>query len=70
MSPKNENIGDLLAEARAIYKAMQFNQITYEEAKKKTAPLLQRINIRLEAIAKSHGMKPKLISFYSLGSNF
>jgi hypothetical protein len=69
MFDKDETLREMLGTCRAIHFAMRHHQLTYEEAKLKTSPILKKINSRLELLAKKHGVKPQRISFYSLGSN-
>lgn len=64
---KEENLRELFSEAKAIYSAMRYGAITYQEAKLKTTPLLNKLNAAAEIIAKKHNVKPKLIRFHDLG---
>lgn len=67
---KDGDLKELLGEARAIHFAMTHGQLSYQEAKSKTSPLLQKINAAVVVIAKKHNKKPKLIQFSDLGSKF
>lgn len=58
---------DLLAEARAIHIAIRGGAITYDEAKRKTKPLLDIVNARIKQIAVKYGQKPKLLVLQDLG---
>lgn len=69
MEYANEDIKELFAISRAIYLTFLHNAITCQQAKARTKPLLDRINARVEAIAKEHKVKPKYITFYDLGVN-
>lgn len=66
---KDNFLKELLGETRAIYFAMQYGAITYEEAKLRTNPLLQRLNISIKEIAIKHKIKPRYIKFQDLGRN-
>ena len=65
----NGDLREQFAEARAIYYAMLHGAITYQQAKLRTKPILQRINTSIALIARKHQVKPKFISFHSLGIN-
>lgn len=66
----NGDLREQLAQARAIYYAMQNGAITYQQAKLRTKPILDRINTSIALIAKKHKVGPKYITFYHLGRNF
>lgn len=61
---------DTLATARAIHFAMRNGQITYEEAKERTQPLLEFLNAKVVKIAQKYGVKPRKITFQDLGRSF
>lgn len=63
----NNNIKNLLAEARAIHFAMSHGQLTYEQAKLRVQPILRHVNAIVGLIAKEHKVKPKYIKFQDLG---
>lgn len=67
---RDRDLKDLLAQARAIHFAMAHGQLSYREAKEKTRPLLQEINVAIEVIAKKYKKKPMYIKFVDLGSRF
>ena len=69
MNSDNNNIKDLLAEARAIHFAMRNGAITYEEAKLRVQPILRSVNDHIGRIAKGCKVKPKYIKFQDLGRN-
>lgn len=58
-----------LAEARSIHLAMSMGAITYNEAKRLTKPLLEKVNLVAMTIAKKYGIKPAKITFQDLGRN-
>lgn len=66
---RDGDLRELLAEARAIFFAMAQGATTSRQAKDRTKPLLQKINIAIEVIAKKHNQKPKYITFSDLGKN-
>jgi len=50
----------------AIRKKLLSGKLTYNDAADQAAPIIKRINEQARAIAKRHGMRPKLISFTEL----
>lgn len=66
---KNNNVRELLGEARAIHFAMRHGQISYNEAKLRVKPVLLRLNGVIDKIAARHKVKPKYIKFQDLGRN-
>ncbi len=64
---ENTNLRELLGEARAIHFAMRHGAISYERARQQLKPILQKINLGIEVIAKDCGVKPKYIKFQDLG---
>lgn len=69
ISTDNNNLRNLLAEARAIHFAMRNGAITYEEAKNRVQPILRRLNDHVGLIAKQYKTKPRYIRFQDLGRN-
>lgn len=69
MKSQEDNIPNLLAEARAIHLAMRHGQITYEQAKIRVQPILRDVNDHVRRIAKECKVKPKYIKFQDLGRN-
>lgn len=69
-SGRDEDLRELFGQARAIYLVMACGQISYQDAKNRTKPLLQKINKATEVIAKKYHQKPKMITFNDLGRNF
>ncbi|MBI4067716.1 hypothetical protein HY407_05015 [Candidatus Gottesmanbacteria bacterium] len=69
MNDGNNNLRDLLAEARAVHLAMRYGQITYEQAKVRVQPILRSVNDHVGRIAKECKVKPKYIKFQDLGRN-
>ncbi len=69
MSGDNNNLRDLLAEARAIHFAMRNGAITYQDAKLRVQPILRRLNDHIGLIAKQHKVKPRYLKFQDLGRN-
>jgi hypothetical protein len=67
---KDRNLRELLGEARAIHFAMIHGELSYLEAKNRTKPLLQEVNLAIDIIAKKYKKKPKYIKFIDLGSRF
>jgi len=65
----NSELNNIHAEARAIHFAMRNNAITYEEAKNRAEPLLERLNQAGSQIAQKYGIKYKEITFQNLGEN-
>lgn len=63
----NPKINELLAEARAIKFASRFGEISYEEAKRRTGPMLDQINNAGKFIAKKYKRDFKKITFSDLG---
>jgi len=49
-----------------IRKDMLAGRIDYSEAAEQAAPTIKAINEKAKAIAKKHGMRPKLITFSEL----
>ena len=68
MKIEKEDPKELLAEARAIHFAMRNGAITYQQAKERTKPILQRLNAILAKIAKKHNRKPMVVRFHDLGT--
>lgn len=66
---RDNNLKELLAEARACYLAMQHGAITYEQAKLRVQPILRRLNVHVGQIAKKHKVMPRYIKFQDLGRN-
>ncbi len=69
MSSEKNDLRELLAEARAIHFAMSHGQLTYEQAKLLTNPILRSVNDHVGRIAKEYRVKPKYIKFQDLGRN-
>ena len=69
MKNENNNVRELLAQARAIHFAMSHGQLTYEQAKLLVTPMLLKLNSAIGLIAKEHRVKPKFIRFQDLGRN-
>ena len=69
MKRGNDNLRELLAEARAIHLAMQYGALSYEKAIIMTGSHLETINKRTRKIAREYGVRPKEISFQDLGRN-
>lgn len=67
---RDGKLRELLGEARAIYFAMQYGAITYEQAKLRVQPILLSVNNHLEQIAKEYKVKPRHIKFQDLSRNF
>lgn len=67
MVRKEINYRDLLAQARAMYFAMQRGSISYEKALNITKPLLKVLNKKVKEIARKHKIEPRLFKFQDLG---
>lgn len=67
MSGDNNNLKDLLGEARAIHYAMQHGAIGYQDAKRLVQPILRSVNAIVELIAKQYQVKPRYVKFQDLG---
>lgn len=59
---------ELLAEARAIHFAMRHNAISEEDAKKRTEPMLAKLNKVGGQIAGKYAIKYRNITFQDLGT--
>ena len=69
MNGENKDLRELLATARAIHLSMKLGGITYEHAKLRTKPILNRINATVVLIARECNVKPRYITFQDLGVN-
>lgn len=67
MQKPDKEVKELLAEARAIHFAMRNGILSYQQAKRKTTPLLQQINTHVKLIAIKHRVKPRYVTFQDLG---
>ncbi|HEV2339630.1 MAG TPA: hypothetical protein VGT05_02555 [Patescibacteria group bacterium] len=65
----DKELTEILAEARGLHFAMRHKAITYEEAKKRVEPMLERLNKAGECIARKYSMRYKKITFQNLGEN-
>lgn len=65
----DNELTEILAQARGLHFAMRHKAITYEEAKKRVEPMLERLNKAGKQIAMKYGMKYKKITFQNLGEN-
>ena len=65
----DNELTEILAEARGIHFAMRHKGISYEEAKRRVQPLLTRLNKAGMQIARKHGIKYRKITFSNLGQN-
>lgn len=65
----DNKLTEILAEARAIHFAMRHKTITYDEAKKRVEPLLEKLNKAGAIIARKYGIKYRKITFQNLGEN-
>lgn len=70
MEDEDKDLKELLATARAIHFAYQQGAITRQQAKDRSKPILQRLNIAIALIAKEFNVRPKYITFKDLGVNF
>lgn len=69
MKNENNNVRELLAEARAIHFAMRNGQLSYDQAKLRVQPILRGVNDHIASIAKPYKVKPRYIKFQDLGRN-
>ena len=69
MSNENNDLKELLGEARAIHLAMRHGAITYTEAKNRVQPILRRVNDHVRRITNQYKTKPRHIRFQDLGRN-
>ena len=65
----DNELTNILAEARGIHLAMIYKAISYTEAQKRVQPLLARLNKAGIQIARKYGVKYKKITFQNLGEN-
>ncbi len=65
----DEELTEILAEARAIHFAMRNGALSYDEAKKRVEPMIERLNKAGKSIAKKYGRTYKKITFQNLGEN-
>lgn len=70
MRNEKVNLKELLAEARAIHRAMKFGAMTYEHAKELTRPHLKIINRESAKIARRYGVRPTKVKFSDLNRGF
>lgn len=66
----DENLTNLLAEARAFHFTMLHNAIPRQEAERKIEPMLQRLNQSGKQIAKKYKRKYVPITLQDLGKSF
>jgi len=64
-----KNAKKQLAEARGLHLTMRLGALPYNEAKRLTRPLLEKVNKEARKIAKKYGIRPKEITFQDLGRN-
>jgi hypothetical protein len=67
-NPKNPV--ELLAEARAIHLAMRHGALSYDEAKRRVASVLEGLNRIYAERAKKYSVKHRPIRFQDLGRKF
>lgn len=65
----DKELTEILAQARGIHFAMRHKAITYEEAKKRVEPMLERLNKAGKQIAQKYGIRYRKITFQNLGEN-
>lgn len=49
-----------------IRRRMASGVISYDQAKKEAAPVIERINAKAKEIAKRHGKRPQTVSFAAI----
>ena len=62
----DRNLTDILGEAKAIRFALQYGALSYNDAKKRVQPLLNKINAVGKVIARKYKRKYRKIRFQDL----